>query len=148
MRIGLFRRRNHLRLGRLWPPIQDIFAHRAVQQTAVLADHANLTSHRILSDPRNILPVDQNPPGLGIVKPQHQLHQRRFTRPRTPHNANLFPRRHVQRNRLQPTRAAPVMVRDALNLHMPLPELQRRRPRLIDQSNRLGDGLHPLLHGA
>ena len=75
MRFGLFGRRDHLRLARGVIPIADIIAHRAVHQTALLLDHADMTAQTVLRHPVYALPVNINLARFSVVKPEQKLEQ-------------------------------------------------------------------------
>ena len=70
MRLCLFGSGNHLLLRRIGTAIQDVVAHRTVQQGTVLLHNADLVTQAVLSDPCDVLPVDQNLTALRIIKPQ------------------------------------------------------------------------------
>ena len=81
MRFGLLGGGNHLILTRLGAAIKDVVAHRAVQQAAVLADHADMGAQTVLGHACDVLPVNRNAPRFRIVKPQHKFNQGRLARP-------------------------------------------------------------------
>ena len=53
------RRRDDRLHRRAGPPIADILGHGAVQERGILRHHADLTAQTVLSDRRDVLPIDQ-----------------------------------------------------------------------------------------
>ena len=110
MRLGPLGGLDHLHIRGIGAAIFDVVAHRAVQQAAVLLNHADLPPQAFLCHRGNILPIDRDPPAFGVIKPQHQLDQGRFSRPRPPDNADLLARPDGQRDLIKATRATAIMV--------------------------------------
>ena len=50
----------HLGLDGLRAPVEDVFAHRSVQERSVLRHHADLFAHALLRGERNVLAVDED----------------------------------------------------------------------------------------
>jgi hypothetical protein len=120
MRLGPFGGGDHLRLRRIGPAVKDVVPHRPMQKRAVLLHHADLVAQAVLRDARDVLPVDQDAPAFHVVEPQEQLHQRRFSRTGPPDQPHLLAGRMVRLQSVQPARAAPVVVGDALEPISPL----------------------------
>ena len=53
-------RGEHVGLARVGPAVDDVVAHRAVQQRGVLRDHADLRAQAVLRDVRDVLAVDED----------------------------------------------------------------------------------------
>ena len=69
MRLCLTCRGNHVGIIGPFTSIKDVFANRAVQQTAFLLDHPNFVAQAVLGDLRNILTIDQDLTRF-IIEPQ------------------------------------------------------------------------------
>jgi hypothetical protein len=56
---------DHLGLGRVGAAIEDVLAHRAVQELRVLLHHADPGAQAVLRDGGDVLPVDQDAAAFG-----------------------------------------------------------------------------------
>ena len=83
VRLGAFRRGDHLGVARSRAPIADVVADRSMQQRCVLSDHADLRPQTVLSPERDILTVDQHPALMQVVEAQQQIDDRCFFRHRS-----------------------------------------------------------------
>ena len=108
MRLGFCRRRNHLVLGRVGLAVANVVHRRAVEHRGFLRDHSDAAAQAFLGDLARISTVDFNRPFFGVIQPQQQCNERRFTRTRGPDNAQLFASANRQVNLLDPAFVATV----------------------------------------
>ena len=104
MRLGALGRRDHRLVPRPGIAIEDIGPDRAMQQRAVLTDHADRAAQRGLRHLGHVLPVDQDLALLGIAEPQQQVHEAGFTRARAADQAHLLARLDGQVHMVEPAR--------------------------------------------
>ncbi len=90
-------RADHLRVGGVGPAVDDVVAHRAVQQRGVLRHHADLRAQAVLRHVRDVLAVDQDAAALEVVEAQQQVDERRLARARAADQADLLARPDGQR---------------------------------------------------
>src|SRR5690554_6203208 len=112
--LGLARGLDHLGLAGVGAAVEDVLAHRTVQQRGVLGDHADVRAQRVLLYAGDVDAVDQDPPGLDVVKAQQQVHQRRLARAGASDHADAFARSHVQVQAFDHARALAVVEVHAL----------------------------------
>ena len=135
----------HLGLGRIGAAIEEVVAHRAVQERRLLLDHADAGAQAGLLDRADVLPVDEDAAALGLVKAQEQLHERRFPRPRAAHDADLLAGADRQVDAMEPPApAAAIAVAEPAQLDRAAHPVDRAGARRIGERDRLGDGLEPL----
>ena len=77
----------------LWTSIGDIFRQRAMKQNRLLRDEADCLAQAHLRDLGDILPVDQNPAAVAVVKPLQQLDEGRLAGAGRPDRPTLSPGR-------------------------------------------------------
>ena len=70
--------RDRRRLAGVGPAVEDVVAHRAVQQRGVLRHHADLRPQAVLRDVGDVLAVDQDAARLQVVEAQQQVDERRL----------------------------------------------------------------------
>src|SRR5690606_41559695 len=80
----------HLLLAGIGPAVQQVLAHRAVQQRRVLGDHPDLRPEGVLLDAGDVDAVDGDPPALAVVEAQQQVHQRRLAGAGAAHQPDLL----------------------------------------------------------
>lgn len=73
MRLGAARGRLHRGVVGVWPAVQQVVAHRAVQQGGILRHHAHLGAQAVLCHPRDILAIDQDTTAIQVVETQQQI---------------------------------------------------------------------------
>jgi hypothetical protein len=83
---------DHLGLGGVGAAVEDVVAHRAVQQRGVLRHHADVRAQAVLRDLGDVLAVDQQPARLDVVEAQQQVDERRLARARAADQADLLAR--------------------------------------------------------
>ena len=82
MRFGALCGVDHLVFRGIGAAVQNVVAHRSVQQGRVLRHHPDMAAQTVLRDARDVLPVDQNAARFDIVEPQEQFDQGGFPRAR------------------------------------------------------------------
>ena len=97
VRLGALRRGDQFRFGRVRPSVDDVVAHRAMQQRRVLRHHADLRAQALLRRVRDVLAVDQDAAALDVVEAQQQVDDRRLARAGAADEADLLARPDVQR---------------------------------------------------
>ena len=97
VRLGAPRSRHHLRIVGVRAAVEDVVAHRAMQQRGVLRDHADLRAQAVLRDVGDVLPVDQDAAALDVVEAQQQVHDRALAGARAADQADLLAGPDVQR---------------------------------------------------
>ena len=83
------------RLAGVGAAVEDVVAHRAVQQRGVLRHHADLRAQAVLRDVGDVLAVDQDAARLQVVEAQQQVDERRLAGARAADQADLLARRDV-----------------------------------------------------
>ncbi len=73
--LGLGGSLDHFGFAGVRPPIQNVVAHRAVQQGRILCHHGNLAAQGVLCHLRNVMAIDGDAPAFHVIKPQQQVHQ-------------------------------------------------------------------------
>ena len=119
-----------------------------MQQSIVLLHHPDRLPQAVLPDGGDILPVNQNTPAFGVVKPQQQLDQGRFARARPPDQPDLFPRLHGDIHVIQPARTTAIMMGQLAHLHPPVGQGQRLGIAVVNQGDWLRNRFKPLGHDA
>ena len=99
------RGRDHVGVVRVGPAVEDVVAHRAVQQRGVLRDHADLRAQAVLRAVRDVLAVDQDAAAFDVVEAQQQVDDRRLARARAADQADLLAGADVQRQVVDDARA-------------------------------------------
>ena len=149
--LGAARGLDHLGVARVRAAVQDVVAHRAVQQRGVLRDHADLRAQAVLGDGGDVLAVDQDAPALQVMEAQQQMGQRRLARAGAPDQADPLARAdvqvHVADQRLALPRLA-VAEADALEADLAARHRQRGRARPVDHPARLRQRGQAVLHRA
>jgi len=90
VRFGAPGRGDHPFVGGVRTAVDDVVAHRAVQQRRVLRNHADLRPETRLRDSGDVLAVDQDPPALDVVEAQQQVDNRALAGAGAPDEADLL----------------------------------------------------------
>ena len=104
---------HHLGLGGVGAAVEDVVAHRAVQQRGVLRDHADLRAQAVLRHVGDVLAVDQDAARLDVVEAQQQVDERGLAGARAADQADLLARADLQRQPVDDTRAVAGAVGEA-----------------------------------
>jgi hypothetical protein len=83
---------HHVGVAGVRAAVEDVVAHRAVQQRGVLRDHADLRAQAVLRDAGDVLAVDQDAALLQVVEAQQQVDQRALAGARAADQADLLAR--------------------------------------------------------
>ena len=131
--------------------IENVVAHRAVQQRGVLRDHADVLAQAVLRDAGDVLAVDHDAPRLHVVEAQQQVDEGRLAGAGAADHADLLARADAQ---LQPldhraVRAGGVVGEgDVIEHDLAMRHRQRRRIRPVDHGARTRERADAVLHGA
>ena len=117
-----------------------------MQQRRVLGNHTNLSAQALLGHLGDVLPVDQDAPGLQVVEPQQHVDQRGLACTGRTNEADLFARLHVQVETGNHTSRLAVVEMDVLEIHFTARDAQRFGICRVHHSQRLGHGFHAVLH--
>ncbi len=145
MRLGPARRRDHLGLGGAGAAIGDIVPRRAIEHRGFLGDHGNGAAQAFLGHRGNVLTVDQDAPGLDVVKPQERRDQGGLAGAGRPDDAQLLARRDGQVDVGNAARLAAIAKAHPLETHLAARHHQRRRAVCIGQAMGRGQGLDAVL---
>lgn len=80
-------------IGRIQPPIANIVHDIRMEQRRILRDHANSLSEGIQLNLGDVLSVDKNPAGGGLVEPVKQTEDGRLAASGWTDDGNLLARR-------------------------------------------------------
>ena len=69
---------DHVVIAGIGPAIDDVVAHRPVQQRGVLGDHADIGAQGFLRHIVDVDTVDGDPAGFDVIEPQQQVDERRL----------------------------------------------------------------------
>ena len=150
MRLGAPRRGHHVGVGGVGAAVQDVVAHRAVQQRGVLRDHADRRAQTVLRDAGDVLAVDQDAARLQVVKAQQQVDDRALARTRAADQADLLAGAHAQRQVVDDPRALALAVAEVQmrELQLAACHAQRHRIRPVEHGVRPRQRVDAVLHRA
>ncbi len=135
-------------IGRVGAPVGDVVANGTVQQRGVLRDHADGTAQAVLSDVRNVLPINADRPLVHVIEAQQQVDERGFTGTGATHQADFFTRTNGQAQGIEHLTFAVVIEAHVIEGDCATFGDQRLRVRCILNLGTAGQGFHAVLNGA
>ena len=99
--LGRFGRRDDLLVAGAGDAVADVVPHRPGEEDRLLRHDPDLGQERVLPEPADIDPVEQDPPGGDVVEARHEVDQRRFSRAGRPQEGHGLARLDGQVDPLQ-----------------------------------------------
>ena len=146
MRLGALCGCDHLLFAGVRPAVQQVVAHRAMQQRSILRHHADLAAQAVLRHMGDILAVDQDFAVPEVVEAQQQIHQRRFAGAGAADQADFFPGADRQRQMLDHALVAAVGKAHVVEADFAARYLEWLRIRCIVDGNRARQRADAILH--
>src|ERR1700689_2123274 len=103
-----------------------------MEEQRLLRHQGKLRAQRLLRRAGNLLPIDQNPPFIQVVKPLQKLHESRLAGARMSDQAHTFAGRNAQREVLEERLSLRAVTEsDAVEQHLTLVYADRLRIRPV-----------------
>ncbi len=138
----------HLRVRGIGAAVEDVVAHRSMQQGGVLRDHADGLAKAVLGHVGDVLAIDEHAAGLDVVEAQQQVHERGLARTGASDEADALAGPYGQVQVVDHRASRLVAEGHALERHLAARHRQGTGVRCVHHGAGAGEGVDAVLDGA